>query len=68
MRHIPIKTPIIMESLRRLDLIIDTKLLIPGIVPADKRIQKITHTQKRLVRTYYLHHSRVDTSQRSPLS
>ena len=57
-----------MESLRRLDLIIDTKLLIPGIVPADKRIQQITRMQKRLVSTYHLHHSRVDTSQRSSLS
>jgi len=35
MQQTPIMTPIIMESLRRLDLIMPIKLFIPGIVPKE---------------------------------
>jgi len=36
MQQTPTMTPIIMESLRRLDLIMPIKLFIPGIVPKKK--------------------------------
>jgi hypothetical protein len=46
MQQIPIMTPIIMESLRRLDLIMPIKLFIPGIVPKEVDRQHTTRTSR----------------------
>lgn len=59
MQQTPITKPIIIESLRRLDLIMPIKLFIPGMVP--KRRPSAYRNGRHKLPTYHLHHSLVDT-------
>jgi len=58
--------PIIIESLRRRDLIIDTKLLIPGMVSVESLVVGRKREQASI--TQDVHHAGINTSQRGSLS
>ena len=56
----PMTKPIIIESLRRRDLIIDTKLLIPGMVSGELLVtSRKGHKQGP---TQDVHHPGIDTN------
>lgn len=60
MQQTPIIRPMIMESLRRRDLIMPIKLFTPGIVPNKSQPLDKTNVQHGL-HTYYLGHSVIHT-------